>query len=445
MNLHRNSDASVTSVSYYLNDTFWEVKLEPKTYPETVRGVVLGKPLSKVAVSICNGNHIHGEVFDGTDVYGLTYYVRQYVTRHPQEAGNSSNGISLYAGKKPETTPVRIAMGIVVDKTVFKEHDHSAEKGVDFFFSIVNILNALLAKFNIVLELTRIENWTDKDYIEMNSSSEVLLPRFNKYINSQMLGRDSVDFVVLYTANLSTEGVSIHGSMGSRRGSGSVVITNFHDVVVTAHTTLHELLHLFGVGHDQGGEDFLMAVNTNIFANAKVSKDSIAELNAAMPKTLDRLLQKHQQWTPISTGEQCGGPSFDPETEKGLAWWQISLIVFGALGVIVAVATVILMICKRRLSQAQPVDRPGPVVAYREIAKTDAEAVAMDTASESSVETKTGVTDWLSTSLAVSGVTDDRSIGMEKATLARESSRKSLTSGYVSPSQVSLTIEDDSS
>ncbi|KAL1395738.1 hypothetical protein pipiens_011025 [Culex pipiens pipiens] len=372
--LHRNSDASVASVHYYLNDTLWELKLEPKTYPETVRGVVLGKPLSKVAVSICNGDHIHGEVFDGTDVYALTYYGGQYVTRYPQEAGNSSNGISLNAGKKPETTPVRIAMGIVVDKTVFKEHDHSAEKGVDFFFSIVNILNALLAKFNIVLDLTRIENWTDKDYIEMDPSTDVLLPRFNKYINSHMLGRESVDFVVLYTANLSTE----------------------------------------------------------------------AELNAAMPKILDRLLQKHQQWTPISTGEQSGGPSFDPETEKGLAWWKIRLIVFGALGVIVAVATVIL-ICKRRLSQAQPVDRPGPVVAYREIAKTDAEAVAMDTASESSVETKTGVTDWLSTSLAVSGVTDDRSIGMEKATLARESSRKSLTSGYVSPSQVSLTIEDDSS
>lgn len=310
-------------------------------------------------------------------------------------------------------------MGIVVDKTVFKEHDQSPEKGIDFFFSIVNILNALLAKFNIVLDLTRIENWTDKDYIEMNSSSDVLLPRFNKYINSQMLGRDSVDFVVLYTANLSTEGVSIRGSMGSRRGSGSVVITNFHDVVVTAHTTLHELLHLIGVGHDQGGEDFLMAVKTNIFANAMVSKDSIAELNAAMPKIFDRLLQKHQQWTPISTGEQSGGPSFDLETEKGLAWWQISLIVFGVLCLIVAVATVIL-ICKRRLSQAQAVDRPGPVVAHGEIAKTDVKAVAMDTARKSSVETKTGVTDWLSTSLAVSGVTDGRSIGMEKATLARE-------------------------
>lgn len=57
------------------------------------QGVVLGKSLSKVAVSICNGDHIDGEVFDGTDVYGLTYYDGQYVTRYPQEAGNSSNGV----------------------------------------------------------------------------------------------------------------------------------------------------------------------------------------------------------------------------------------------------------------------------------------------------------------------------------------------------------------
>ncbi|XP_038108673.1 uncharacterized protein LOC119766816 [Culex quinquefasciatus] len=35
--VHRNSDASVASVHYYLNDSLWELKLEPKTYSKTVR------------------------------------------------------------------------------------------------------------------------------------------------------------------------------------------------------------------------------------------------------------------------------------------------------------------------------------------------------------------------------------------------------------------------
>ncbi|XP_034292720.1 zinc metalloproteinase-disintegrin-like VMP-III [Pantherophis guttatus] len=151
--------------------------------------------------------------------------------------------------------PKYIELLIVVDNVMYRKYTGNLTAIRTRVYEIVNDVNVMCRVFNIHAALTRLEIWSNKDKIKVQSAQNVTLDLFGRWRETDLLANpnrrnDNAQLLTGINLNGQTVGFGYVGSLCEPRSSVAIVQDHSKTASLVASTMAHELGHNLGINHD---------------------------------------------------------------------------------------------------------------------------------------------------------------------------------------------------
>uniref|UniRef100_A0A0B8RZW1 Metalloproteinase (Type III) 2b n=1 Tax=Philothamnus irregularis TaxID=1899461 RepID=A0A0B8RZW1_9SAUR len=152
-------------------------------------------------------------------------------------------------------TPKYIELLVVADNVMYRKYTGNLTAVKTRIYGIVNNVNMMLRVFHIHLALMRVEIWSKKDKINVQSAADVTLDLFGKWREDDLLANphrsnDNAQLLTGINLNGQTVGLGYVGSLCQSKLSVAIVQDHSKTESFVASTMAHELGHNLGINHD---------------------------------------------------------------------------------------------------------------------------------------------------------------------------------------------------